>query len=113
MRGHVTNPTRQLLVQTAGNVEQLVRRDLAAIHARAIDAAAIHGTGASNQPTGIYSTSGVNSHAVGNAPDFADIVDMETMVAADNALGGSLGWATTPGSRREAHEDTGRFQCGQ
>lgn len=92
-----TSYTRQLLAQSSTNVEQLVRRDFAAIHARALDRAALHGAGSATEPAGIYAIAGVNSHAVGGAPNFADIIDMQTMVAVDNALGGRMGWASTPG----------------
>jgi len=92
-----TSYTRQLLAQSSTNVEQLVRRDFAAIHARALDRAALHGAGNATEPAGIYAIAGVNSHAVGGAPNFADIIDMQTMVAVDNALGGRMGWASTPG----------------
>ena len=45
--------TKQLLVQAHGNVEMLLRRDLARAIAKAVDRALLYGTGANNQPTGI------------------------------------------------------------
>jgi HK97 family phage major capsid protein len=91
-----TSYSRQLLAQSIIDVEQLVREDLAAIHALAWDRAVFHGSGTANQPTGIYTASGVNAVAVDGLPDFATVVNMITAVFTDNALLGNLGWATTP-----------------
>jgi HK97 family phage major capsid protein len=92
-----TSYSRQLLAQASFDVEALVRADLAKIHALAIDKAAIHGLGSSNEPTGIYAASGVNSKAMGGAVAFGELVDMATEVALDNALLGSTGFVTNPG----------------
>jgi HK97 family phage major capsid protein len=91
--------TRQFLNQSVMAVEAEVRRNLAAGHALALDRAALHGSGASNQPTGIYKTTSINTKAFGGVPTYDLLVDMETEVATDNALMGSLGWLTTPGMR--------------
>lgn len=92
-----TSYSRQLVGQASFDVENLVRLDLAAIHGLAWDRAVAHGTGANNQPTGIYYADDVNAKAAGGAPDYDDLIDMITEVAKDNAVLGSLGWATTPG----------------
>jgi len=57
----------------------------------------MHGTGSNNQPTGIYTASNVNAVAMGGVPTFGKLVDMVTEVLKDNALAGSLAFATTPG----------------
>lgn len=92
-----TSMSRQLVAQSSYDVEALVRRDLAAVHALAWDKAAIHGSGSSNEPTGIYAAADVNSKAMGGAVAFGELVDMATEVALDNALFGSTGFVTTPG----------------
>lgn len=92
-----TSYSRQLLAQAILDIENLVRQDLAAIHALAWDVAAIHGTGNGSQPQGIYNITGVNAVAMGGVPTFGKLVDMQTEVAKDNALFGTLGWVTTPG----------------
>ena len=92
-----TSFSRQLLQQSILSVESMVRNDLAAIHALAIDHAAIHGSGTSNEPTGIYKTTSINTKAMGGVPTFALLQDMITAVAVSNALLRSLGWLTTPG----------------
>jgi HK97 family phage major capsid protein/HK97 family phage prohead protease len=89
--------SRQLMAQASMDVEAFIRTDLAAVHALAWDVAVMHGTGSNNQPTGIYAASNVNAVAMGGVPTFGKLVDMITEVLKDNALAGSLAFATTPG----------------
>lgn len=89
--------SRQLMAQSSLDIEQFIRNDLAAAHALAWDLAVMHGTASNNQPTGIYAASNVNAVAMGGVPTFGKLVDMVTEVLKDNALSGSLAWATTPG----------------
>lgn len=89
--------SRQLLNQSVIAIEAEVRRNLAIGHAIALDKAAIHGTGANNQPTGIYRTTGVNTKAMAGVPTYGKLQDMITEVDIDNALMDALAWITTPG----------------
>lgn len=79
--------TRRLLMQSSLDVEALVRRDLAAALALTIDKAFYYGTGAGNQPRGIANYTGINAveFAADGAPAYAEIVAMESEIAADNA----------------------------
>lgn len=89
--------SRQLLLQSTPDAEMLIRDDLAQTLAIAIDYAGLHGSGASNQPTGVASVSGIGSVVGGTNganPDWADIVDLETEVAKDNADLGNLAYIT-------------------
>jgi HK97 family phage major capsid protein len=95
-----TSYSRQLLRQAVIDVENLVRADLAAIHALALDLAGLNGLGASNQPLGIIQNTSVNSVTVGThggVPTYALLVDMETAVEEDNADIGGRAYITTPG----------------
>lgn len=95
--GAFTDISRKLIKQSSIDVESFVRRDLATVCALGLDLAALHGTGADNQPTGIAATSGIGSVVGGDngaAPDWADIIDLETAVAVDNADIGSLAYMT-------------------
>lgn len=95
--GAFSDLSRRLLVQSSVDIENLIRSDLATTLATAIDLAAIHGTGSSNQPTGILATSGIGSVVGGTngaAPTYAHIVGLETEVAKDNAANGSLAYLT-------------------
>ena len=97
--GAFVDLSRKLLKQSSIDIEAWVRSDLAATLALAIDAAALHGTGAGAEPTGIDHTSGIGSVAGGNngaAPTWANIVSLETEVAVDNADTGRLAYMTNP-----------------
>lgn len=58
--GGVTEQSRQLIMQSSPDIEQLVRDDLSFMLAQAIDSAIIQG-GGSNQPTGVLATSGIQT----------------------------------------------------
>jgi HK97 family phage major capsid protein/HK97 family phage prohead protease len=102
--------SRQLLIQASIDVEAFVRSSIAAAHALAWDLAAIHGTGQSNQPLGIYNQPGVGTvdftagafGATGNKITYAGCIQMEVLVANANALLGTLGYMTTPGIAGDA-----------
>ncbi|MFW6030992.1 MAG: phage major capsid protein [Myxococcota bacterium] len=98
----ITSFSRTLLAQSVVNVEQLVRRDLSAIGSRGLDQAALHGTGASNQPTGIYSASGVHPVAFDGTIDYPKVVKMETKIAEADADVDRMGYVGTPGVRGAA-----------
>jgi len=98
-----TSFSRQALAMTQNpDIEQLVREDIATVHALGIDAAGITGTGAANQPTGILNTAGIGAPVIGvngGVPSWAKVVELETAVATANADVDSMGYLTTPGVR--------------
>ena len=101
--GALTDISRKLLKQSSIDVEGFVRMDLATVLAIELDRAAIAGSGASNQPTGILNTTGIGDVACGDpdgaAPVWADIVGLETEVAIDNADIGALAYLTNAKAR--------------
>lgn len=97
-----TDISRRMLLQSSIDVEMFVRSDLASVLALAIDAAAIAGTGANGQPTGILNTSGIGLVALGTdgaAPTWASQIALESAVAASNADIGSLKYITNAKGR--------------
>ena len=91
--------TRKLALQSDPSVEQILRNDVVQTMASKIDQVALNG-GGSNEPSGILQESDTNVVAIGTnggAVTYAKIVDMEAAIAADNALTGTLNFATTPG----------------
>lgn len=81
-----TDITRRLLMQSTPDAEGIVRRDLANAIAQAIDKAGFYGTGTGNQPLGIANHSGINAVPfAGVQPTYAELVEMESQIAADNA----------------------------
>lgn len=97
--GAFTDVTRQLLIQSSLDVEALIRNDLTSAMALTIDKAGLEGAGTSGAPTGILSTSGVNTVSAFAAanPTFAEVVGLETAVAEDNALAGNLSYILPAG----------------
>ena len=59
--GALSKISRLMLLQSTPAIEMLARRDLMAVGALAIDLAALSGSGAANQPTGIVNQAGVGS----------------------------------------------------
>lgn len=112
--GAYTDFSRKLMLQSSIDVEAMVRGDLAMVLALEIDRVALYGTGASNQPSGLKFATGLNTEDFGAAaPTYAEIVSMESKVAADNADVGALAYlvsATGRGSLKTTSKDTGSGQ---
>jgi len=94
--GAFTDIGRRLLLQSSIDVEQMVNTDLATVLGLAIQQAAISGSGASNQPSGLLTliTPSVIGGTNGAAPSWQNMIDLETNVAVGNADIGSLGYLT-------------------
>jgi HK97 family phage major capsid protein len=92
--GAITSYSRRTLLNASPSIEMIVRNDLAAIIARAIDLQAMIGDGTGNTPIGI-TNSGATNIAMGT-PTLAEILDFIATIDHANALMGSLGWATSP-----------------
>lgn len=93
--GAYTEVSRQLMLQSSPAIDALVMNDLARVLGIAIDLAAINGSGASGQPTGIIGTAGIGS-VTGTSLDYADVLEFQTDVATANALAASCAYLTTP-----------------
>ena len=94
-----TEATKILLTQSSLDVENLIRNDLTRAIALGLDNAGLQGDGQSGSPTGIRSTQGINTQDfAATNPTFAEIVAMETAVATDNALMGSLAYIMSAGT---------------
>jgi HK97 family phage major capsid protein len=94
--------SKQLLLQSTISVDAFVTRQLSRSIAIALDTAALNGSGASNQPTGILNTTGIGNVPIGTnggAPTRNHIVDLINELAVDNADMGALSFLTTPGVR--------------
>lgn len=95
--GALTDYSRRLLLQSSIDVEAFVRLDLATVLALGIQAAALNGSGASNEPMGLLNAAGIGSVAGGvngAAPTYDTMVDLESAVANANADVGTLAYVT-------------------
>lgn len=110
--GAYTDFSRRLILQSSIDVENMVRRDLAAVIALAIDTAALYGTAASNQPRGLKNQSGINTKDfAATNPTFAELVAMETEVQTDNADIGTMRYLMNP-AQVGAAKTTPKFGSG-
>lgn len=110
--GAFTDFSRRLILQSSLDVENMVRRDLAQVIALAIDTAAFYGTGINNQPTGLKLQSGINlTDFVAANPTFAELVAMESEIAADNAALGAMRYLVNP-AQRGNFKTTAKFGTG-
>lgn len=99
--GALTEMSRNMVLQTSPDVEQLLRNMLARDIALVIDRAAIKG-GGTNEPFGILSTAGIQTAA------YATDLFTTTAVAIGKAdvanVNASRGFLTTPGVRELVHK---------
>lgn len=97
--GAFVDYSRRLLLQSSIDVEQMVRNDLARVIALEIDRAGLYGSGNSNQPLGLLNENGINTVSLTGYGTFAQLVQMETEVAKDNADAGSLRYLMNAAAR--------------
>ena len=97
------NLSKQLIQQSSVDIENVVRNDLVITAANALDKAVFTGTTApsdADAPTGLYANIAANLAAndvdFGAAPTYSEIVNLEKLVAEQNALRGALAYITSP-----------------
>lgn len=93
--GSLTSYSRRTMINAVPAIEQLVRADLAAVVARAIDRAAIFGTGVANDPTGILATPNIFTPSLAT-PSWSQVLDFIASIQSADADFGSLGWIMSP-----------------
>jgi len=91
--------TRQLVLQSSVDVENLLRDDLNKSVAVKIDALVLQGQGAADEPTGILNTTGIGSLAFGGAATWQELIAFESALARANADEGKLGWCVSTNTR--------------
>lgn len=98
--------SEQLLTQSSSAIEAILRGHLTTQMGAIREKAFFHG-GGTNEPTGIAATSGIGSVAGGTngaAPLWTHLTQLEEKVDAQNALLGSLAYATNGQIRRKLKE---------
>lgn len=93
--GAVTSYSRRTLINALPAIENLVRSDLSAVIASAIDQKALLGDGTGNTPTGVANATGVNSGSL-STPTWAQVLAMISAVQGRNADLGTFAWAMAP-----------------
>ena len=98
--------SRRMMIQASPDIENLVRLDMAESVALGMDYTIGYGTGSNGQPLGIINTTGIGSVTFADGSDkafpaslgggthdcgdWADYVDLETAIAANNLDAGSM-----------------------
>lgn len=83
--------TRRMMLQSSMDVEMQFRSSLASDLALGVDRFGFYGDGVGNNPLGVINTPGINAVSFAAAqPTFAELIEMETQVALDNALTDSV-----------------------
>lgn len=98
--GALTYISKQMLIQDGYGLDQLVSDNLRTAIKIALDAAAINGSGSSNEPAGILSKSGIATVALGTngaVPTWADILSLEKEIELAYADVNNMNFLTTPG----------------
>lgn len=99
--GAYSDMSRQALLQSTPAIDGLVMSDLMESTARAIQVGALHGTGATGQPTGVATkvTSNGDTFSVSSpgTPTFAEFLAAEAKLGTGNVEDdGTMAWITTP-----------------
>ena len=100
--GAFTDFSRKMLLQSSPDVESLIRADLAAVLANAVDLAAFNGSGSGAEPLGILGTSGIGSVAVGTnggPVTWALVLELERQLLAAYNDPSALGYVMTQNLR--------------
>jgi len=112
--GALSKMSRLMLLQATPAIEMIAREDLMKIMALAIDLAALSGSGASNQPTGIVNQSGVGAIVGGTNGanlSFDHIIQLQYATKFANAPQGSTGYALN--SKAVGYLSTQKASTGQ
>ena len=90
-----TRFSRSLMLQSSIDVETFVRNDIVTVMALEQARVALYGLGSSSQPEGLKLTTGINTKDFNAAaPTYAELVEMETLINADDADIGTMGYVT-------------------
>lgn len=91
--------SKQLLIQSSVDVERIIRNSLAYAIAKAVDIAAINGSGVAPEPLGILNRNDVNSVTLGTngaAPTREMLIAMESEIQYDDADMNMMKYLTNP-----------------
>jgi HK97 family phage major capsid protein len=91
--GCLTEFSRNMLLQSSPDIEQLIRNDFAAVLARAVDAAAINGAGGT-APTGILNNADIDATTSMATPSWASVLTLISLV--EEADGEGMAFLTRP-----------------
>lgn len=113
--GTYSQISRNMLMQSTPDIDMIVRADLMAVVALALDLAGLSGAGTGGVPLGIANTSGIGSVVGGtNGAQLSidNLIDLETQLASSNAPETSLAYlanAKSVGWMKKLKSTTGQY----
>lgn len=97
--GAITELSRNMLLQSSPDIEQLTRADMASVLAQAIDTAAVQGNGIGPTPMGVLNVPGIGAAALSATPTWAEV--LEFLGDLEDVNNEGTGWAMHPKARRK------------
>ena len=109
-----TEVSHKLVLQSSVDMENYLRTLMSESIANKLDQAVIHGSGASNQPTGMLNASGINVETYVSAIAYSDLANALSKLATDSIPLNGLSWVVHPDEYaslqvKDKGTDTGQF----
>ena len=112
--GCFTQITHKLALQSSVDMDSYLRNLMGESIANQLDLAVIHGSGSSNQPTGMLNATGINTETYTSAIAYADLANALSTLATDSIPLNALSWVVNPAEYaslqvKDKGTDTGQF----
>ena len=112
--GCFTEVSHKLLLQSSVDMDNYLRNLMSESIASKIDLAVIHGSGSSNQPTGMLNATGINSETYSSAVTFGNLANALKTLASDGIPLSNLVWVVNPAEYstlqvKDKGTDTGNY----
>ena len=109
-----TQLSHKLLLQSAVNMDSVVRNLMARTIANKLDYAVISGSGSSNEPYGFDATTGINTESYTGSIGYSDLLNALGTLATDSIPMSRLSWLVNPAqitglASTDKGTDTGNF----
>ena len=109
-----TEVSHKLILQSSVDMENYLRTLMSQSIANKLDLAVIHGSGASNQPTGMLNATGINTETYTSAIAYSDLANALSKLASDSIPLNGLSWVVHPDQYaslqiKDKGTDTGQF----
>lgn len=106
--------SHKLILQSSVDMENYLRTLMSESIANKLDLAVIHGSGASNQPTGMLNATGINTETYTTAIAYSDLANALSKLASDSIPLNGLSWVVHPDEYaslqvKDKGTDTGQF----
>ncbi|MFL2700366.1 MAG: phage major capsid protein [Gammaproteobacteria bacterium] len=109
-----TEVSHKLILQSSVDMDNYLRNLMSESIASKLDLAVIHGSGSSNQPTGMLNATGINTETYSSAIAYADLANALSTLATDGIPLNALAWVVNPAEFaslqvKDKGTDTGQF----